>query len=481
MIFIYPNGYYTHCLLDMLKDYKLEITKIDDSLQHTSLKAIKPKIKNTDTFLICNGEIYDILEQNVKNEGIENYQNAFLYFTNFIAQKLKTCKIKINLKNNLAQVQKNHIIELFDTFYVKFSMFLTEDMIATLKVAFLEAFKDFRTPLPKRNLAINLSFGNSDKFLNNLDQKIDTEDILYIFNTKKHYYINKDRIKSALIAPSVLIELLSNSKVILTNTYPSFRINTSTVIFLPHCIYPFLSATKFFRTNESVKKYIENVYVRDLDYILISSAKELSLLKEILLSKQLQKFIPIGYPSLDYNIAHKCENEDCNLLLFAYSFVQDLLDYEEFNSLLLELKDYKIAIRYHNQYINSKVLNKLLTLQKKYNFIIDDSSNQKIYSRTGLLISDLSSVSHTFSLTYLKRSIIFTPNKYFHSTTYKTNFINSEYQTWAFSKEELLEQIQIGMNQDSSLEILKHRKENIYNLNNSADFIANFINKRLSS
>ncbi|MDV2490577.1 hypothetical protein RVY88_06270 [Campylobacter sp. TJR-1] len=465
----------------MLKEFEFEFTAIDDSDPKTSLISMQKNIKDN-LLLICNGEIYDILEKNVKKCGITNYENAFLYFAKFIANNLKNTKLEFIEEQNIIKLKPNPVITLFDEFYITYSMFLNNQILTILHTSFDSKFKSFKSPLPKRKLSINLCFSKKNKHLGNIDNKF--IDILYIFNSQKDYETNKDSIKNGLIVPSVLTELVSNSDFILTLNYPSFRTYKSTVAFLPHSFHPFLVATRFFRSNDSYKQYIQNVYFRDLDYIFISSNLENEILKDNLNDSfdQLQKVVKAGYPSLDFNIANKKTSKNADIVLFAYSFLDDLLNHSDLEWILNDLKkrNLKVALRYHAYYKNHNMMQKLNKLKLKFNLLIDDMTNYDILNKTKVLVSDLSSISHTFSLTYLRKSVIFAPfGRYFNGGGYSVSWPDTSYQIECFTKESLVENIADLMQSSNEKSLEIYRDKSVYNLGHSSEFIANFILEKL--
>ncbi|WP_158004803.1 hypothetical protein, partial [Campylobacter fetus] len=112
----------------MLKEFEFEFIAIDDNDPKINLISMRKNIKDG-LLLICNGEIYDTLEENVKKCGITNYENAFLYFAKFIASNLKNLKLEFIEEQNIIKLKPNPIITLFDEFYITYSMFLNSQIL----------------------------------------------------------------------------------------------------------------------------------------------------------------------------------------------------------------------------------------------------------------------------------------------------------------------------------------------------------------
>ncbi|MCH5322899.1 MAG: hypothetical protein J1E31_04885 [Helicobacter sp.] len=215
------------------------------------------------------------------------------------------------------------------------------------------------------------------------------------------------------------------------------------------------------------------------------------------------KFIPAGYPSLDADLQNSSEiiSEAKNTIILAFTIAyvnqttkkdESGLSFDLLCELIIRLleSDYKVILRPHPEKIKAVWMQEIAKKFENYEtpsgkkmFFYDTSKrmSKELMQEAFTIIGGASSVIQTFPLTTLKPSIVFIPDKnFFERIDVAPSCIAGEpAHILAHSIEEVLVSCQNIKNNlvDYHKKILRYRKESVYNLGYSGDFIASFIEK----
>ncbi|RUT50349.1 hypothetical protein [Campylobacter fetus] len=234
-------------------------------------------------------------------------------------------------------------------------------------------------------------------------------------------------------------------------------------------------------------------YMMNSDFIVISSKQDYdyiqNLSKEIFGSEDMShKLLKFGNPSLEQSISSYGDFKKTKKKVVLLSF--NIITYENPNSIIklidaLLQKDMEVYFRPHPVLKEHSIS---IYIKNKYkndrNFIFDSTVkfSNELKSKVTTIISDVSSMAHTFPLTTLKPAIIYIDDE---SNFYQNidEIVRNPIQIHAKNPSECIELInKIYNNQDMfKSDISSFRSKNIYNDIDSQDStskkIANFIDE----
>jgi hypothetical protein len=250
---------------------------------------------------------------------------------------------------------------------------------------------------------------------------------------------------------------------------------------------------------------LDGVYFSDIfdgyDYILIAGSHQLYSFKEWRKNHNYlsgKKLIPSGYPKLDLIINRFSDFEineinSIKTIIYApthiYEVNENLASLRKFGLKIIETLlylGYRVIFRPHPMSLidQDKDLVSWIVNQNSNNILFEfDTSKDYFnsYARSDLMITDLSGTGFTYSLGFCRPSFFFTCNVIADQNIYGAHQdARNEIGGVARSLKELIILIQNIENEDLPEKINIFREKYVYNLNNSATYITNFLKKLLS-
>ncbi|EAI3916466.1 hypothetical protein [Campylobacter fetus] len=312
-------------------------------------------------------------------------------------------------------------------------------------------------------------FASSEQQINDSKDQIQNEWVVWLYEREIFKYLN-----------SFSIAIQENAEIFSPDV---------TTIFIEHTIS--LYDNKFI--NLKLYKLQSFRYIMNSDFIVISSKQDYdyiqNLSKEIFGSEDMShKLLKFGNPSLEQSILSYGDFKKTEKKVVLLSF--NIITYENPNSIIklidaLLQKDIEVYFRPHPVLKEHSIS---IYIKNKYendrNFIFDSTVkfSNELKSKVTTIISDVSSMAHTFPLTTLKPAIIYIDDE---SNFYQNidEIVRNPIQIHAKNPSECIELInKIYNNQDIfKSDISSFRSKNIYNDIDSQDStskkIANFIDE----
>ena len=213
-----------------------------------------------------------------------------------------------------------------------------------------------------------------------------------------------------------------------------------------------------------------------------------------------KKLVKSGYPKLDLTIkwAHQKnysieQLNNIETIIYApthvYSENQNLASIREYGESIIATilgLGFNLIFRPHPVSLtekDSKLVEKLVSLHESNpQFQIDLSKEyQQSYSSSSLMVTDLSGTGFTFSLAYLRPTIFFAPNQNAEANLKGIQF-DDRHQIGGVARNllELKNSIQFYKSNSIENSIKSYRNNLLYNLNNSDDYISDFLYKLIT-
>ncbi|EKR8012499.1 hypothetical protein P9H91_001770, partial [Campylobacter fetus] len=300
-------------------------------------------------------------------------------------------------------------------------------------------------------------FASSEQQINDSKDQIQNEWVVWLYEREIFKYLN-----------SFSIAIQENAEIFSPDV---------TTIFIEHTIS--LYDNKFI--NLKLYKLQSFRYIMNSDFIVISSKQDYdyiqNLSKEIFGSEDMShKLLKFGNPSLEQSILSYGDFKKTEKKVVLLSF--NIITYENPNSIIklidaLLQKDIEVYFRPHPVLKEHSIS---IYIKNKYendrNFIFDSTVkfSNELKSKVTTIISDVSSMAHTFPLTTLKPAIIYIDDE---SNFYQNidEIVRNPIQIHAKNPSECIELInKIYNNQDIfKSDISSFRSKNIYNDIDSQD------------
>jgi len=205
--------------------------------------------------------------------------------------------------------------------------------------------------------------------------------------------------------------------------------------------------------------------------------------------------IPAGYPKLDLVLStqqyrkHQHQNNGSQrAVVYAPTHVGSINEslaslrlYGEGIVSALMNAGYKVTFRPHPVSCHDddkKLVDRIVeTHQNKPNFTFDRSKNYiDTYSKTDLMVTDLSGTGFTYSFSFCRPSIFFAPNEEAERGLSGIQFESREHIGAVIrSIDKLIEKVDELCQNDMSAEIIKFRGETVYNIAHSSPYIVDCI------
>ena len=290
------------------------------------------------------------------------------------------------------------IVKIFFYLYSIINLFLLNIFIFLSKICYKKKIIFFYHP--KKNLTKMHTYYMED-FLSKFDKHI------FFFGGKillfRYFYIKES-----------LVRYIYNVDIFVSNNLCDNFTHNSTRIYFHHDIYdtPLVEKKKEKEITKRLSKY---------DFVLLASTKSKYVFeKSFFSSKKKPKILYLGYyPKLNYllkeNVIKKRNNK--NIIIAPTDFyafpkltVQPYLE-KLINSLLKE--EYTVTYRPHPSNVKvKKVLNLVKKFESVKNFEFDISSNYfKSYSKSSLMITDISGTAYTYAFLTKNPVFFYSPNE----------------------------------------------------------------------
>lgn len=460
MIYIYPYGGFGKCVGEILEIFGLKYDFIDDNIENHKLSDVK--FAADDLVLIGVSSNYENFKNNLNKFSVKT-ENGIFYCANLIYQNRD-----IEVKEIMDKDCK--VINAIDKFYSKFSFHyneIWEKPIYETRKYLGEKLNNYYKPMIKDDVwgGIYHAGKATEKHLYKIPQILSKnmgKKILHIYN-----YKNEN--PNAIFIHYRLLEFIDFLPNILTN-YSGIMPNVKTKVFCLEHIYAHPFVYLLYSSIEDFAKYFKE---HKISYFFSSCKKNYKI--EQVLDNQNCKVIKAGYPSLDKNIAQYNDtkySKDYILIAarpdeYLYKFMEAMIQR------LIQL-GFKVIFRPHP-------LDKF-TVDKEQNLIIDYSPSMiESMQRSFTCISNHSSVAHTFALTTLRKTILVLPDELMNKTHQGESFYDENLHIKATNIDEIIDAAKFlkqKVNDKFEQEkIKKYRKEQVFNLGHSSEFIANFIMK----
>jgi len=269
---------------------------------------------------------------------------------------------------------------------------------------------------------------------------------------KKYFYIKQGYIR-----------YLINVDYFISNNICDVFIKKAKKIYMHHNIYddPWVPKNKEEQMCKRLSFY---------DYIFLSSEKSLQMTNQMFNEHKINnkpKLIEIGYPKIDFLFSklNKEENKEKNILI-APTQIDGFPEFTIANHLkdlftiLLDNTNYNIIFRPHPRDRNNNIIKKLIiNFEENKRFNYDTSENYiDTYSKSYLLITDISGTAYTYAFLTSSPVIFIMPNE--------SKLASYNYDKLNF----FLDRNKIGKTINSTKEILQNIKfvEKNYNLFNKS-------------
>ena len=222
---------------------------------------------------------------------------------------------------------------------------------------------------------------------------------------KKYFYLKQGYIK-----------YLINVDYFISNNICDVLIKKAKKIYMHHNIYddPWVPKNKEEQMCKRLSFY---------DYIFLSSDKSLQMTKKMFDEHKIinkPRLIEVGYPKIDFlysMLSNESENKK-NILIAPtqidgfpeFSIVDSL---NELFTILLSSTNYNIIFRPHPRDRNNEMVKKIIiSFEKNKRFNYDISENYiETYSKSYLLITDISGTAYTYAFLTSRPVIFITPNE----------------------------------------------------------------------
>ena len=222
---------------------------------------------------------------------------------------------------------------------------------------------------------------------------------------KKYFYIKQGYVR-----------YLINVDYFISNNICDVFIKKAKKIYMHHNIYddPWVPKNKEEQMCKRLSFY---------DYIFLSSEKSLQMTNQMFNEHKINnkpKLIEIGYPKIDFLFSklNKEENKEKNILI-APTQIDGFPEFTIANHLkdlftiLLDNTNYNIIFRPHPRDRNNNIIKKLIiNFEENKRFNYDTSENYiDTYSKSYLLITDISGTAYTYAFLTSNPVIFITPNE----------------------------------------------------------------------
>ncbi|ABK82546.1 hypothetical protein Q4Y15_001533 [Campylobacter fetus] len=464
MIYIYPYGGFGKSVAEILTIFDIKHNFIDDNVKHHKLSDFK--LDTNDEILISISDGYTNLKSKVDNLNIKN-QNGVLYCANLISQFKNTSANEIMKKNC-------KVINAIDAFYNKFSLHYKEiwnKIISDTKRELGKRLNGFYKQHMPKNIwggVYLISFAQNKhlyKIPYLLENKLINKNIVYIYPYKEKF----EGRNIEIAVPYRLFEFIDFLPNVLT-LFAGIKANKNSIYFCVEHIYAAPFVFGMYSDEAFYKKYYKE---QNLNYI-FSSCKKNFMVENAL--KADYEVIQAGYPSLDKNLDEYSDNEILKEWILVAPRIDDFLTPAR-NDLISKLLDlgYKVIYRPHpNEEYDS------LPKPNNKNFILDINENIiKSFNISFTIITNHSSLAHTYPLTTLRKAILFMPEENFTKGINNKTFFDENLHLKATNFDEIILYLENMKNDKNYLQekekIKDYRQNEVYNLGNSSEFIAEFI------
>ncbi|OCR84727.1 hypothetical protein [Campylobacter fetus] len=467
MIYIYPYGNFGKSIEKCLKAFNLQYNIIDDSNNKISLNNTNIDNKK-DIILICIAENPNKIIDKLNLKGNFNHIDGVLYCLDILKTEFKFDKPNHNYEDILAELfgitncldQNSTSRSEFIKFFNQYGNFINN--------YYKNKFKDIQIWG-----GVDVSFSNM-KHLYKIPSILEQNglNLIYIFQTK--YYKEDPNKKFIIILNYYLWHFLEFLPNILSSANMKVSNNTK-LYFIEHAyctprVLPIISNNPKQELNGYLLKNKNNIN-------LIGNKQDYEICEKIYNSI----IIKAGYPSLDKNLENY--SNDCKKEWVMIAFVDDAIDENSaFNlaKVLLE-NEYKVIARVHPAFKEN--IKKLYSISN-LNFIFDESGSPiESFKNSFTVITNHSSIAHTYPLTTLRKAILFMPSSSLDKEIYGKTFFDKNLHLKATNFDEVLLNLkELEAKKDDLYEqekIRSYRNNEVYNLGHSSEFIANFILEKL--
>lgn len=298
-----------------------------------------------------------------------------------------------------------------------------------------------------------------------LENKLINKNIVYIYPYKEKF----EGRNIEIAVPYRLFEFIDFLPNVLT-LFAGIKANKNSIYFCVEHIYAAPFVFGMYSDEAFYKKYYKE---QNLNYI-FSSCKKNFMVENAL--KADYEVIQAGYPSLDKNLDEYSDNEILKEWILVAPRIDDFLTPAR-NDLISKLLDlgYKVIYRPHpNEEYDS------LPKPNNKNFILDINENIiKSFNISFTIITNHSSLAHTYPLTTLRKAILFMPEENFTKGINNKTFFDENLHLKATNFDEIILYLENMKNDKNYLQekekIKDYRQNEVYNLGNSSEFIAEFI------
>ncbi len=197
--------------------------------------------------------------------------------------------------------------------------------------------------------------------------------------------------------------------------------------------------------------------------------------------------IPGGYPKLDSNLRYfEDQKEHSNTIIYATTILGDLDDIASLSnhgeriigSILERLEDFSLIFRPHPSTVHAQQVKRIVAKYRRHpRFAFDDNPHHYMseYSKSALMISDMSGTAYTYAFSTLRPVVFFSHNEPEVARrfgTYQFFIDRNKVGCVAQNTEELISGIKMLLAKRGEYEskIRAYRDSTIYNVGRSEDY-----------
>ncbi|PZT48647.1 hypothetical protein B6S12_03150 [Helicobacter valdiviensis] len=511
--YIYPNGGCAEILVRILKDkYNgVDFIGIDDREEQSSFKNNVEAIKESQKYvLLMGGDVYEECKERCKSAKV-NYIDGREYVAFVLAQEILKlsagggAEFRLLEDGKILHILENPWIRHYYFFYDLFAYYCPKNALEELRECVVDYCKATQREIEKCGYSFRLENGIFFDFAphileiySNLLQDIK---VGWYFGSMEYYNKNKAQIPKGniLIAPWVIADYFINYKVVLklSGGLPLLNPQKRKLVGLGHSLAEAFALAPKSIKQKNINQYAFYYFFPFSYYCSMdreSSKAFLSIFNQVGLEVGLCE---CGSPRLDYKNLEKISYKT---LVEQYLFIPRLMKAEELIEAIRFLlnKGKKVMFRPHPalknyiEYMGSDNPYKALEEFRGHsNFSFDLS--EKISTQLllqSIVISDNSSVTYSTPFSVCKPIIIYAnPKKEFdlRVKNFGISFVNAKLHRVALNLEEFKQQAlkleeDLKNNGEEIIRDLKeYKKEQIYHLENSAKYLAKFLEDLLKA